>query len=305
MDLGSSIRRRRKGKGGGTRSRKEPRRLKMPRLKMPRVKKPRGTAARRRERPPRRAGSRLRQVVLALVVAGAGLGSGYVLATTSFFPPGEPPPELQGVPGLAGHSLESAVALLADSSLVVGQIDSVRHPVAVAGTVIGQSPLPGRTALQRAPVRVAVSLGPEIRAVPDVTRLHGGRATLVLEAGGFVVEVDTIESGTPAGRVIGIDPVPGTELALPGIVRMAVSSGPPTFPMPDLSGVRAQEALTTLASLGLVLSAMETRYSILNVNTVFGQYPDPNVPVELGTAVRLIVGEEMRRWVRDPIGSDR
>ena len=304
MDLGSSIRRRRKGQRGGTRGRKAPRRpkmprLKMPRLKTPRLKKPRAKGTRRRERRPG-AGGRLRRVALGLVVAGVGLASGYLIATTRFFPPGEAPPKLQGVPGLAGRSLESATALLADSGLVVGQVDSVRHPVAVAGTVIGQSPLPGRTALQRAPVRVAVSLGPEIRSVPDVTRLHEGRATLVLEAGGFVVEVDTIESGTPAGRVIGIEPVPGTELALPGTVRLGVSSGPPTFPMPDLSGVRAQEALTALASLGLVLSAMETRYSILNVNTVFGQYPDPYMPVELGTAVRLIVGEEMTRRVRDP-----
>ena len=73
-----------------------------------------------------------------------------------------------------------------------------------------------------------------------------------------------------------------------------MSLGPPTFPMPDLSGVTRWEVRGVLDSLGLTLSGVELRYSILNVDRIFGQYPERNTPVELGTAVRVIVGEEMR-----------
>ena len=278
MDLGSSIRRRRK----------------RPRRAPQGERKTGGAARKRRTKAPPQGGPRVRTAGIALFVVAAGLVVGYMVSTIGFFPPPEPPPALQGVPELWAQPLESAVTLLADSGLAVGRVDSVRHPQVPAGVVIGQSPLPGRTALPGAPVRVTVSQGPELRSVPDVTRLRGGRAAVLLESGGFVVQVDTVESDAPAGRVTAIDPVPGTELALPGNVRLEVSLGPPTFPMPDLSGVTRVEMLGVLDSLDLVLSGVELRYSILNVDLVFGQYPEPDMPVELGTPVRVIVGEEMR-----------
>lgn len=238
----------------------------------------------------------------ALVFAGAGLGAGYVVSTTFVFPSPDPPPALQGVPELRGVLSREALVLLADSGLVAGQADSVRHPHAPAGMVIGQSPLPGRTALPGAEVRLTLSLGPEIRSVPDVTRLRGLRAVAALEAGGFVVRVDTVESEVPAGRVLVIDPAPGTRISMPGNVRLAVSLGPPTFPMPELSGFAEDEARSLLNALGLVLTAVEIRYSILNVNRVFGQYPEANASVRTGTPVRLVVGEDVFGVRSGPIG---
>ena len=231
--------------------------------------------------------------VMLLILAGTGLGIGYAVSTIWLFPSPEPPPSLQGVPELRGIPIAGALALLADSGLTAGRVDSIRHPVAPAGLVLGQNPLPGRTALPGAEVRVTMSMGPEIRSVPDVTRLRGARAIATLEAGGFVVQVDTVQSDSPAGRIIAIDPPPGTETTMPGSVRIEVSVGPPTFPMPNLLGYRENEARSLLGALGLSLSETERRYSILNVNRVFGQNPEPNADVGLGTRVRLIVGQSM------------
>lgn len=260
MDLGSSIRRRRRLRGQASRAV--------------------GLADRSR---------------IAILIAAAGLISGYLVATRLLFPPGAPPPSLQGVPDVADRAFESALTLLADAGLSIARVDSVHHPAVVAGMVIGQSPLPGRTALPGAGVRITLSLGPEIGAVPDVTRLLGGRAARVLEASGFSVEVDTVESEAAAGRVLQIDPAPGTELALPGAVRLEVSLGPPTLPLPDLSGMWIEEAIATLDTLGLVVSGFDIRYSILNVDRVFAQHPVPDTQVEAGTAVRLTVGQAMVR----------
>ena len=236
-----------------------------------------------------------RPLFSALIVTGGGLASGYLVATTFFFRPPPPPPALQGVPDLRGHPLSVAIAELADSGLTTSSVDSIHHPAVPGGIVIGQSPLPGRTATPRAPVRVTVSLGPDVRPVPDVTRLPGSRAAALLAESGFMVEVDTVESMAPAGRVIRIEPGPGTPLAIPGSVRMAVSLGPPTMPMPSLAGLSEPTAVNLLRSLGLTVSRIEYRYSLLNVNVVFGQYPDPNAQIEQGSEVQIIVGRQVRR----------
>ena len=240
-----------------------------------------------------------RPLLSALIVTGGGLACGYLVATTFFFRPPPPPPALQGVPDLRGYPLAMAMAVLSDSGLATSRVDSVHHPSVVGGVVIGQSPLPGRTALPQAPVRVTVSLGPDVRPVPDVTRLSGSRAAALLAESGFVVTVDTVQAMAPAGRVIRIEPGPGTPVEIPGSVRMAVSLGPPTIPMPSLAGLREQSAVNLLRSLGLVVSEIEYRYSFLNVNVVFGQYPDPNAEIEQGAEVQLIVG----RRVRQPFGT--
>ena len=135
--------------------------------------------------------------LIALLVMGVGLSAGYLVATTFFFRPPAPPPELQGVPEVRGQTLGLATVALADLGLEVGRVDSIRHPEIPEGIVIGQSPLPGRTSLPAASVRVTVSLGPEVRPVPDVTRLPGSRAAALLEESGFVVAVDTVESAAP------------------------------------------------------------------------------------------------------------
>lgn len=240
---------------------------------------------------------------MVLILAGTGLAAGYGVSTIWLFPSPEPPPALQGVPDLRGSPIAGALALLVDSGLTAGGVDSIRHPAVPAGTVIGQDPLPGRTALPGAEVRVAMSIGPEVRSVPDVTRLRGERAVATLEAGGFVVQVDTVRSDSPAGQIVAIDPLPGTETAMPGSVRLQVSQGPPTFPMPSLLGYGEFEARSLLVALGLSVSEVDRRYSILNVNRVFGQNPAPNAEVRSGTRVRLVVGQSMGWTLYEPLGA--
>ncbi len=236
-----------------------------------------------------------------LILAGTGLTAGYGVSTIWLFPSPESPSALQGVPELRGSPMSGALALLADSGLTAGRVDSIRHPAAPAGTVIGQNPLPGRTALTGAEVRVTMSIGPEIRSIPDVTRLRGARAVATLEAGGFLVQVDTIRSDSPAGQIVAIDPLPGTETTMPGSVRLQVSLGPPTFPMPNLLGYGEIEARSLLSALGLSVSEVDRRYSILNVNRIFGQNPEPNTDVRSGVRVRLIVGQSMGWTLYEPL----
>ncbi len=261
-----------------------------------RGKGPPGAARRSSRRFPRGLEGRPGRLALAVVLAALGGGAlGHRFATTRLFPPGESPAALQGVPSLAGVSLAEAIAALADSGLAVERVDSVRHPVAPAGSVLGQRPLPGRSALPGSGVRVTVSVGPDTGVVPNVTRLAGERAVRVLEAGGFRVAVDTLESDRPAGEVLGLEPPPGAAVALPAVARLRLSRGPPTFPMPDLLGTSALEVRAAVAALGLDLAATDVRYSLLHVGRVFGQDPAPGEAVQRGAEVRVVVGRRLTR----------
>jgi len=226
-----------------------------------------------------------------LLVAAVGLGSGYFLATRVLFPAPAPPGDLVPVPDLRGSTLDEAARALEEAGLVLDGVDTLRHPTEPPGAILGQSPLPGQLALVGGSVRVAVSDGPDLQAVPEVVRLRADRARTILEATGFRVVEDSVESETPRGTVVGLEPPPGTEAALPSEVRVLVSQGPPLVEMPLLLGLREEEAAALVDSLGLALSEVETRFRFgRDVGIVVEQEPAAGELVEKGTAVRIVVG---------------
>ena len=210
----------------------------------------------------------------------------------------ELPTDLQEVPDLRGAPLRVALAAATEAGLQVERVDSLRHPVVPAGVVVGQSPLPGPTALPGAAVRVAVSVGPETRLVPDVRRWQEERAAALMRESGFNVRIDTVESGLPAGQIVRSQPLPDAQVRVPSDVRLLVSLGPPTFPFPDLEGRTEVDARRRLRLLGLRVAGVDRHPSLLNVGAVFGQWPDPGDPVQKGDSVRLVVGERVPGSVR-------
>lgn len=236
-----------------------------------------------------------RLVSLVTVVIGFGIGTGFLFATRVLFPAPAPPGDLRQVPDLQGMEPEEAGQLASDVGLALGRMDSIRHPTVMAGEILGQSPLPGQLALAGDSVDITVSIGPEIRPVPDVLRLRGERARMVLEATGFAVVVDSIESEEPTGSVVGVEPEPETETALPAEVILTVSLGPPMVQMPDLMGLSEEEARATLDSLGLVVSDVESRFRFgMDQGRVVDQEPPAATMVERGSAVRVVVGRRGR-----------
>ncbi len=219
-------------------------------------------------------------------------GAGYVVATRVVFPVPAPPPDLLGVPDLIGLQLEDAGARAESAALALGAVDSLYHPAASIGSILGQSPLPGQLAVPGAAIELAISLGPEQRAVPDMIGEPEQRARILLGANGFSVAVDSVEADQPAGEVVGMEPEPGTELNLPYEVHLAISLGPPVVEMPLLLGQSEEEAVYLLDSLGLFVTEIE-QDSLFGIESgvVIGQDPPSASTVEVGTEVRLVIGD--------------
>ncbi len=228
-------------------------------------------------------------VVGALLMAGWLIG--YVVATRVFFPPAPPAGELFDVPDLRGLGFASAEERLEGAGLEMGSIDSLQHPTAAQGIVLGQSPLPGQLAQPLAEVRLTVSTGPETRRVPEVLGLEQSRARVVLETTGFTTSTEMTESDEARGTVISVAPEIGSEMVIPAEVRLTVSMGPPVVPMPTLVGLTQSEAERVVESLGLSIGRVEEVFMFgRDQGIVVEQIPDPETELEQGTPVTLRVG---------------
>lgn len=265
--------RRKRGKGAGT----------------PRAKASKSTPRKRVAKGA--AGGKRRLAVALLVLAVVGWGTGYMVATQFLYPAAPAPADVVGVPDVRGMGVTAAQERLRGSNLVLGEVDSLRHPSVAKDLILGQSPLPGQLAEPGTAVRVTRSLGAQMRAVPDVRRVDADRARIILESSGFVVSVDSLESEIPRGRVVSTEPVADRTVSLPAEIRLQVSTGPPLVPMPMLLGLDEVDALAVLDSLGLTVGEVEEVFRFgRDQGVVVEQEPPADTPMERGAAVRLAVG---------------
>ena len=239
-----------------------------------------------------------------LLFLGLGLAgglSGYLLATVFFFPAAPPPSNLEDVPALRGLDTAEARARLEATGLALATPRYLRHPDVDSGSIMGQSPLAGQLALPGDSIGITVSLGPERREVPSVRQLKGARAVALLQATGFAVTVDSVESELPRGAVVEIAPEEGTEVPLPSDVRIQLSLGPPAVFMPDLLQLQEEEARDTLTALGLGVEDVEEVFRFgRDQGRVVSQDPPPGTELQRGAAVRLVVGRRSGGGPPDP-----
>ena len=231
----------------------------------------------------------------ALVVAGAvlvfGLVSGYLMTTRLLFPMPPRPEDLFEVPDVRGLDRAMALDMMERAGIRAAVTDSFRHPTALKGEVLGQTPLAGQLSTATNTVALTVSLGPVRRPVPDVVRLGLNSARTVLEASGFIVVVDTLLAELPAGQVVEVLPEAGTEVDLPMEVIVLVSTGPPLVPMPLLLGIEQANAEVLLDSLEFELTEIEYRFRFgRDQGRVVEQFPPADSLVAPGSRVRLVVG---------------
>jgi serine/threonine-protein kinase len=229
--------------------------------------------------------------VLAGTVLVFGMIFGYLVTTRLVFPMPPRPQDLFEVPDVRGLDRAAALEMLESAGIPAAVTDSFRHPTALRGEVLGQTPLAGQLSTGASPVALTVSLGPVRRPVPDVVRLGLSSASTVLEASGFIVVVDTLLAELPEGQVVEVSPEAGTEVDLPMEVIVYVSTGPPLIPMPLLLGIQQANAEVLLDSLGFELTEIESRFRFgRDQGRVVEQFPPADSLVAPGSRVSLVVG---------------
>jgi serine/threonine-protein kinase len=222
------------------------------------------------------------------------------------------------VPGVTGNQLNVAITLLEQKGFSVGEVIRVQRD-APANEVLEQDPpaSPPEASLDCAfitffcskpEVTLTVSSGPGSGKVPSVAGESEEEATRKLEAAGFEVAVQRVNSDSvESGQVVSSEPGGGQTATNGSTVTIFVSRGPKLVAVPVLVGAQRETAVQRIRSRGLEPSVSEEESSEPK-GRVIRQAPDAGSKVEPGATVSIVVsgGEEAEQAkVPNVIGKER
>ncbi len=246
--------------------------------------------------PPRRApwplrllGGMLGLVVLTLLVVITGVFGGYLIMTE----------RVRGesvlVPNLTRQTTDEALAALAPMGLSLAFDDNEYNDIVPEGAILRQRPRPGLLAKRGTSVRVTLSRGPALAAVPDLTGLSLIDAETALQANDLTAGATSrLHSATHAvDEVIAQVPAAGEGLRRGQSVHLLASLGPAAaiHTAPDLTGLTVREAEWALGPYGCTVGESTERVAPLEIEagTILEQTPAVGSRLESGTALSVVL----------------
>lgn len=217
------------------------------------------------------------------------------------------------VPNVTGETRSAATTRLELNGFPV-EVEEVKV-AAPKGTVMEQDPLPGEADedcsflgffCSKPTVNLTVSGGPGNGTVPGVSGLTQEEATKRLEAAGFEVAVNRVNSASvEEGLVVNSEPSGGSTATNGSTVTINVSRGPKLVKVPVLVGAQRAAAVERIRGRGLEPSVSEEE-SPEPAGTVISQSPEAGQQVDPGSTVSIVVssGEETST-VPNVIGQER
>ncbi len=160
------------------------------------------------------------------------------------------------------------------------------HETVPVGSVIGFDPAAGTELRRDQQMTMLVSIGPEPRAIPEVSGLSQDDAQAALAAVGFAVEVrEEFNREVAAGIALGTEPAPDAGPQPVGTtIVLVMSKGLDLVAVPDVRGKDRDTAIAELQAAGFVAEVT----SFLG-NRVTQQSPGPNELAERGSTVSILL----------------
>jgi eukaryotic-like serine/threonine-protein kinase len=195
------------------------------------------------------------------------------------------------VPSLAGLRPKQVVTRLENRDLTA-ELEERPSDTVEAGLAIRSVPGAGEVVERGEQIKVFVSSGPELVAVPNVTGLSREVAEdRISDAGLTPGQITEQESAEPENEVIAQDPAGGGEVEKNTTVNLTVSTGIETVDVPNVIGIGAGDARAQLRADGLVPVERETEVTDrAQDGKVIDQRPGAGVQVERGRQVVIVVG---------------
>ena len=168
------------------------------------------------------------------------------------------------VPAVIGKSEAEAAEILAANNLVL-RVFGKRYSQVPAGRIVEQIPPEGSRLKSARSVKVLLSAGSQIYAVPNLVGSSLRAAKLTLEQRNYTLGYTSMVR-TASGEPLTIqqqDPQPGTQEGANPTVNVLVSSGrsEESFVMPDLVGKRLSEVAARIRAEGFQIGKVTYRRS--------------------------------------------
>ena len=224
-----------------------------------------------------RVGLRLTLATLLVVLLSSGAGWWF----------GSGPGALAVVPTLTSRTVESAESALLALAPKISLINENSSTV-TKGLVIRTEPAAGSYLAKGSDLKLFVSIGPKLIAVPSLTGLNVAEATAKLIGAGFTLgPVNSWFDSTPIGQVydhLGSD---GTPIPEGSALELKVSLGP----IPMISGFDQAIAVTAIEATGLKISSIQQEFSdTVAPGKAIGLVPQTK-PLGAGGSVQLLVSK--------------
>jgi eukaryotic-like serine/threonine-protein kinase len=154
------------------------------------------------------------------------------------------------VPDVIGADAEVARRQLERLGLEVIEGEPGYSNTVPQGRVLSVDPEPGTEMQPGGQVVLTVSRGRAPVEVPHLIGEHIDDARSQLHQLGLEVEVVEVDSERPGGEVIHQDPGAGAGVEPGDTVRLEISDGPSTIPVPDVRDMRCRDAEGLLRAMG-------------------------------------------------------
>ena len=156
------------------------------------------------------------------------------------------------IPPVANKTVAQAQDLLRTAgfqSIVKDVFDDDVSP----GLVVGSEPKAGEVIRKFQPVSLAVSKGPQLFPLPDLTGKTLDEAKAALNGAQMALGpiTETFDEKAPAGTVLAMAPRSGNPVRHGTPVGLTVSKGPQPIPVPDVRGQEQRAAVDALQGAGL------------------------------------------------------
>ncbi len=194
------------------------------------------------------------------------------------------------VPDLVGRGEGEAQRLLLAAGLVRGKRDEEESPDRV-GRIVSQSPEAGSEVPRGSAVDIVVGVEGGL-TMPDLTGLKLEEALAKIKDLGLKAADPTFSpSADFEGRVIQHTPLAGSKVKAGDTVALLVGSKP-QLTMPDLRGMKQEEAEKRVKELGLKLGETTFIDDAERAGLVIRHQPLPGANIDPGSQVTLFVGRK-------------
>lgn len=225
------------------------------------------------------------------------VGAAYFLLPKLF----ESPPEQVPAPSVVGKTENQARRLIGDAGLTVGTIERRNDDNVAAGKVIEQMPTADTFVDPESAVDFVISLGkPEVE-VPFVIGKDKLEAQAELQALGFDVTLEEVESDDEKDRVVETDPAAGEMAADGATVVVSFSDG--REEVPYVVGMTQPQAKNAIRKAGFEPRVIESSDTTAPAGTVFQQIPDAGATPSAGSTVTILVSTYVEP-TEDPTATD-
>ena len=198
-----------------------------------------------------------------------------------------PTPFVQ-VPAVRDLPQADAITTIEGASLTVGEVLERTHEKVAAGNAIRTEPQEGEEILFGESVELYISIGTNVRTIPDVSGQPAAEAQAALETEDLAVIVDErTNAKVPAGDAVKTEPAAGTETEIGDEVTLVVSKGPKQVDIPDVVGLARGAARTAIADAELKPGDETVVGDTAPKNTVIAQDPVPGGRVDKGSSVAI------------------